>query len=85
MHARPWTALANDDLVSELLSSFFASDGCFYLSFVGQQHFLDDMEAGDIEIVGIDYFIVLLSSYVRTGSIYIATSLSRRFYKRLYL
>jgi hypothetical protein len=48
VHARPWTALANDGLVSELLSSFFASDGCFYLSFVDQQYFLDDMEVGDI-------------------------------------
>jgi len=50
VHARPWTALANDGLVSELISSFFASEGCFYLSFVDQQHFLDDMEAGDIEM-----------------------------------
>jgi hypothetical protein len=49
VHARPWTTLANDGLVSELLSSFFASDGCFYLSFVDQQYFLDDMEAGDID------------------------------------
>jgi hypothetical protein len=36
VHARPWTTLADDGLVSELLSSFFASDGCFYLSFVDQ-------------------------------------------------
>jgi len=50
VHARPSTALANDGLVSELISSFFASEGCFYLSFVDQQHFLDDMEAGDIEM-----------------------------------
>jgi hypothetical protein len=49
VHARPWTTVANDGLVSELLSSFFASDGCFYLSFVDQQYFLDDMEAGDID------------------------------------
>jgi len=48
VRARPWTTLANDGLVSELLSSFFASDGCFYLSFVDQQYFLDDMEVGDI-------------------------------------
>jgi hypothetical protein len=50
VHARPWTTLADDGLVSELLSSFFASDGCFYLSFVDQQYFLDDMEAGDIDM-----------------------------------
>jgi hypothetical protein len=49
VHARPWTTLANDGLVSELLSSFFASDGCFYLSFIDQQYFLDDMETGDID------------------------------------
>jgi hypothetical protein len=49
-HARPWMALANDGLVSELLSSFFGSDGSFYLSFVDQRYFLDDMEAGDIEM-----------------------------------
>jgi hypothetical protein len=48
VHARPWTTLAEDGLVSELLSSFFASDGCFYLSFVDQQYFLDDMKAGDV-------------------------------------
>jgi hypothetical protein len=48
VHARPWTTLADDGLVSELLSSFFASDGCFYLSFVDQQYFLDEMEAGDV-------------------------------------
>jgi hypothetical protein len=48
VHARPWTTLADDGVVSELLSSFFASDGCFYLSFVDQQYFLDDMEAGDV-------------------------------------
>jgi hypothetical protein len=50
VHARPWTKLADDGLVSELLSSFFASDACFYLSFVDQQYFLDDMEAGDVGI-----------------------------------
>jgi hypothetical protein len=50
VHARPWTTLADDGVVSELLSSFFASDGCFYLSFVDQQYFLDDIEAGDVGI-----------------------------------
>jgi hypothetical protein len=50
VRARPWTAIADDGLVSELLSSFFASDGCFYLSFIDQQYFLEDMEAGDIDM-----------------------------------
>jgi hypothetical protein len=50
VRARPWTAIADDGLVSELLSSFFASDGCFYLSFIDQQYFLEDMEAGNIDM-----------------------------------
>jgi len=50
VHARPWTTLAGDGLVSALLSSFFTSDGCFYLSFVDQQYFLDDMNAGDVDM-----------------------------------
>lgn len=34
LHARPWTVIARNALVSELLSSFFANDNCFYLPFV---------------------------------------------------
>ena len=48
LHARPWTVIAGDGLVSELLSSFFANDNCFYLPFVDQECFLHDMQAGDI-------------------------------------
>ena len=47
VHARPWTRIAGDGLVSELISSFFAYDNGFYLSFVDQESFLDDMQAGD--------------------------------------
>lgn len=50
VRARPWTTLAGDGIVSELIYSFFASDNNFYLSFVDQQYFLDDMEAGDTSI-----------------------------------
>ena len=49
VHARPWTALAGDGLVSELISSFFAYDSCFYLTFIDQECFLHDMQAGDIQ------------------------------------
>jgi hypothetical protein len=46
--ARPWTRIAGDGLVSELISSFFAYDNGFYLSFVDQESFLEDMQAGDV-------------------------------------
>lgn len=48
VHARPWTRIAGDGLVSELISSFFAYDNGFYLSFVDQESFLDNMLSGDI-------------------------------------
>jgi hypothetical protein len=48
IHARPWTVLAGDGLVSELISSFFAYDNCFYLPFIDRECFLHDMQAGDI-------------------------------------
>jgi hypothetical protein len=48
VHAHPWTVIAGDGLVSELLSSFFAYDNCFYLPFVDQECFLHDMQAGNI-------------------------------------
>jgi hypothetical protein len=34
LQAQPWTSVADSALVSELLSSFFAYDNCFYLSFI---------------------------------------------------
>lgn len=49
VRARPWTKVAGDGLVSELISSFFAYDNGFYLSFVDQESFLDDMMTGDAE------------------------------------
>ena len=48
VHARPWTRVAGDGLVSELISSFFAYDNGFYLSFVDQESFLDDMLSSDV-------------------------------------
>jgi hypothetical protein len=47
-HAQPWTTLAGDDLVSELISAFFTHDHCFRISFVNEVCFLNDMQAGDI-------------------------------------
>lgn len=41
--AKPWTDLANDGLVSELITSFFTWDEPFLLAFVDQESFLEDM------------------------------------------
>lgn len=49
VRARPWTRVAGDGLVSELISSFFAYDNGFYLSFVDQESFLEDMQAGNAD------------------------------------
>jgi hypothetical protein len=46
--ARPWTLLAGDDLVSELVSAFFTYDHCSGIPFVDQECFLADMRAEDI-------------------------------------
>jgi hypothetical protein len=48
VHARPWTILAGNDLVSELISAFFTHDHCFRIPFVDEICFLNDMRAGDI-------------------------------------
>lgn len=49
LRAQPWTSLAGDGLVSELVSSFFACDNCFYLPFIDEECFVLDMQAGDID------------------------------------
>jgi hypothetical protein len=46
--ARPWTLLAGDGLVSELVSAFFTYDHCSGIPFVDQECFLADMRAKDI-------------------------------------
>jgi hypothetical protein len=46
--ARPWTLLAGDSLVSELVSAFFAYDHCSGIPFVDQECFLADMRAENI-------------------------------------
>lgn len=48
LQARPWTAVADDGIVSSLISSFFAWDGYYFLPFVEQSTFIRDMSKGDI-------------------------------------
>lgn len=49
LRAQPWTALAGDGLISELVSSFVACDNCFHLSLIDEECFVRDMQAGDID------------------------------------
>ncbi|KAG5945456.1 hypothetical protein E4U53_006704 [Claviceps sorghi] len=46
--AMPWTAVASDGLVSELISSFFTWDDAFYLPIVDREAFLADMRSGNV-------------------------------------
>ncbi|KAF3800118.1 hypothetical protein GCG54_00015497 [Colletotrichum gloeosporioides] len=41
--AKPWTNLSNDIIVSDLITGFFLWEAPFFLPFVDQQTFLDDM------------------------------------------
>lgn len=47
--ARPWTTMAGDGLVSELVGAFFAWDGVFWLPFIDRGSFIKDMRAGQPE------------------------------------
>ncbi|KAM0415639.1 hypothetical protein ACHAPT_013411 [Fusarium lateritium] len=47
VHARPWTAIAGNGLVSQLISSFFMWDNAFSYPFVDREAFLGDMRSGD--------------------------------------
>jgi hypothetical protein len=49
VQAQRWTSVAGNALVSELLSSFFVYDNCFYLSFIDRESFLHDLQTGDTE------------------------------------
>ncbi|KAG6208064.1 hypothetical protein E4U35_000441 [Claviceps purpurea] len=46
--ARPWTAVASDGLVSELISSFFIWDDAFLMPMIDRDAFLTDMRSGNI-------------------------------------
>jgi hypothetical protein len=47
--AQPWTALAGDGIVSDLVSSFFAWDNTFRFAFIDKECFLEDMASGNPE------------------------------------
>ncbi|KAB5539497.1 putative C6 transcription factor [Coniochaeta sp. 2T2.1] len=47
--ARPWTAVAGDGVVSDMVSSFFAWDNGFRFAFVDRECFLADMARGEPE------------------------------------
>lgn len=49
MHARPWTVVAGDGIVSALISSFFTWEDTFFYPFIDQPAFLDDMRNGSPE------------------------------------
>ena len=44
--ARPWTSVAGDGIVSNLISSFFKWDDSYLYSFVDRELFLRDMRSG---------------------------------------
>jgi hypothetical protein len=48
LRARPWTTVAGDGVVSELVSKFFAWDGAYMLPFIDRICFIRDMKTGDI-------------------------------------
>ena len=47
--ARPWTTVAQDGIVSELVSAWFKWDDAFGYPFLDQEAFLDDMRSSDVE------------------------------------
>ncbi|KAK5991212.1 Notoamide biosynthesis transcriptional activator notL'-like protein [Cladobotryum mycophilum] len=49
VHARPWTIVAGDGIVSDLISSFFLWDDAFAYPFIDREAFLEDMKLGDID------------------------------------
>lgn len=49
VRARPWTTIAGDGLVSDLISSFFTWDDAFSYPFIDRDAFLEDMNRGDVK------------------------------------
>jgi hypothetical protein len=47
--ARPWTEVAEDGIVSDLISSFFAWDNLLLHTFIDKDCFLRDMAGGNIK------------------------------------
>ena len=49
LHARPWTVVVGDGLVSELISDFFAYSHLYFFPPMDREAFLKDMMEGDVE------------------------------------
>ncbi|PFH61397.1 hypothetical protein XA68_17449 [Ophiocordyceps unilateralis] len=49
LSARPWTVVAGNGLVSDLIASFFVWDDPFFFPFIDREAFLEDMRSNDIE------------------------------------
>jgi hypothetical protein len=47
--ARPWTVIAGDGVVSDLISSVFAWDDPFFFPFIDRGAFLEDMRRNDVK------------------------------------
>lgn len=47
--ARPWTVVAGDGVVSELISAFFAIEQPFFGTFVDEVYFLQEMRSGIVK------------------------------------
>lgn len=47
--AKPWTVVAPDGLVSDMISAFFAWDGAFFTPFIDRDAFLEDMRGKDLK------------------------------------
>ena len=44
-----WNKVAEESLVTDLVSSFLAYDACFLFAFIDRKCFLNEMRAGDVE------------------------------------
>lgn len=49
VHARPWTTVADDGIVSELVSGFFEIDHLYYFPAIDRDAFLEEMAKADIQ------------------------------------
>ncbi|KAF7549675.1 hypothetical protein G7Z17_g6218 [Cylindrodendrum hubeiense] len=49
VHARPWTTVVDDGLLSELLTNLFVWDGMYCFPSIDLEAFLEDMKSGDVE------------------------------------
>lgn len=49
VHARPWTVVEDDGIVSELISGFFEVDDLYYIPAIDRDTFLNEMQEANIE------------------------------------